>query len=492
MIRSLRPLGLLAGLASAVPALAQAPAPVEVQPPTGFVAPNAPPSLAPVPAAAPSADPMALVPCPPAPTATAPKFDAVWNNGLFIQTPNKDFVAHIGGTVHADGAWYTGGKGVQTFPGGTGRFNDGANFRRIRFFMEGSMYKNIDYKVELEFENGIGFSPAGTQNAIAAGSVTNSPGPTDAWITVKDVPLLGNIRIGSQKEWFSLEHLNNYKYLEFMERSYLFDFSQPTAFNNGFSPGISTFRTWADDRIFTAIGGYKNESDLLGFGVGDGQYAVTGRVAGLPIWMPDDKFFWHVGGAMSHRDPVNGQVQIRIRNEVRNAPFPLLNLVANTGLVNSSSQTLYNLETAAVYGPLTIQAEYTQNMINDASVGTGPNVGTLSYSGFYAEAMFFLTGESRTWDPKIGIFKRVIPLNNFAFGQGTGAWEVAARYTYLDLNDKGINGGRLNDVTFGLNWYLNPNTKLQFNYDYLYRDGNPNPDAKGSIHSLGTRLAVDF
>jgi len=86
--------------------------------------------------------------------------------------------------------------------------------------------------------NGIAFSPAGTTGPITAGTVTNSPGPTDAWITVKEVPFFGNVRIGSQKEWFSLEHLNSYRYLEFLERSYLFDFAQATAFNNGFSPGI--------------------------------------------------------------------------------------------------------------------------------------------------------------------------------------------------------------------------------------------------------------
>ena len=256
---------------------------------------------------------------PPIDAVAAPKFEAIWNNGLFFQTPKKEFVAHVGATVHADGAWYTAGTGLQQFAGGTGRFNDGANFRRLRIFLEGSMYKNIDYKVEVEFMNG--FSPAGLTGPVSASTVSNSPGPTDAWITVKDVPRLGNVRIGNQKEWFSLEHLNGYRALEFLERSYLFDFSQATAFNNGFSPGISAFRTWADDRIFTAIGGYKNESDLIGFGLGDGQYAVTGRVAGLPVWQPDDKFFWHVGGAMSHRDPVNGQVQVRIRNEVRNAPF---------------------------------------------------------------------------------------------------------------------------------------------------------------------------
>src|SRR4029450_8406341 len=80
------------------------------------------------------------------------------------------------------------------------------------------------------------------------------------------------------------------------------------------TPGISTFRTWANDSVFTAIGVYKNESNLFGFGVGDGDYAVTGRVAALPIWSPEGQTYWHVGGAMSYRDPGSGQGAARGRD----------------------------------------------------------------------------------------------------------------------------------------------------------------------------------
>ena len=47
------------------------------------------------------------------------------------------------------------------------------------------------------------------------------------------------------------------------------------------SPGwsISAFRTWLDQRVFTGGGVYKNDGDLIGFNIGDGQYAFTGRVA---------------------------------------------------------------------------------------------------------------------------------------------------------------------------------------------------------------------
>ncbi len=465
------------------------------------------PVIGSLPPAAPVQPPLPAPAAPPATTppadAAKPKFDINWNNGLYIQSADNRFSFHAGATVHYDFAWYSASPLLELGRGGTGKFNDGANLRRGRIFFEGTLYEAVDYKFELEFANGIGFSPAGTQTAITAGSVTNSPGPTDAWMTVKDVPLLGNVRIGNQKEWFSLEHLNNYRALEFLERSHLFDLSQPTAFNNGFSPGVSTYRTWLDDRVFTAIGVYKNESDLLGFGVNDGNYAVTGRVTALPVWMPDDKVFWHVGGAFSHRDPVSGQVQVRIRDNIRNAPFPLLNLIANTGLLNASSQDLFNLETAAVYGPLTLQAEYTANVIRGASAAAtattpaGPPQGDLFFQGYYAEAMVFLTGESRTWNPKTAVLNRVQPLRPLRLkpseGEecGCGAWELAVRYSYIDLSNKAIQAGRLDSVTLGLNWYLNANAKLQFNYDYTQR-GDTNVPAGGHVHGFGVRSAFDF
>ena len=501
-------------LLAALPAWAQAPLPpptVELIAGPGAPAegvPAAPPAVPAAPPAAPVA-PAAQTP-PPAPPAQPPAlarplFETVWNNGLYIQSTDKRFVSHWGATVQYDFSWFSASPVLEQglrIGEGIGKFNDGANLRRARIFTEGTLWEAVDYKFEIEFSNGIGFSPAGTTNEATAGSVTNSPGPTDAWLNFKDVPLFGNVRIGNQKEWFSLEHLNNYRALEFLERSFLFDLAQPTAFNNGFSPGISAFRTWAQQRVFTAVGAYKNESDLLGFGVGDGQYAVTGRVAALPVWRPDAKAFWHVGGAMSHRDPVEDRVQVRIRDNVRNAPFPLLPLLVNTNLLDAASQTLYNLETAAVWGPLTFQAEYTANVISGARTAgltgpPGPPQGTIFFQGYYAETMLFLTGESRTWNANYFFFNRVAPLRPFRFrrtdcdGYGLGAWEVAVRYSYLDASNKAIRAGRLDSVTLGLNWYVNTNARLQLNYDYT-RVGDKSNSGQGHVSAVGLRTQFDF
>ena len=52
-----------------------------------------------------------------------------------------------------------------------------------------------------------------------------------------------------------------------------------------------------------------------------------------------------------------------------------------------------------------------------------------------------------------------------------GAWEIALRYSHLDLSDSGVTGGLLNDVTVGLNWYLFHNLRWFLNYVYSNRVG---------------------
>ena len=67
---------------------------------------------------------------------------------------------------------------------------------------------------------------------------------------------------------------------------------------------------------------------------------------------------------------------------------------------------------------------------------------------------------------------RVKPKNNFDIQAGDwGAWQLAARYSYLDLTDEGIRGGILSDITAGMNWYLFPNTRAMFNYVYAHLNG---------------------
>jgi phosphate-selective porin OprO/OprP len=428
----------------------------------------------------------------------------VWQDGLFFISANKDFIFHLQGTMHLDGAWYDAAGRIQDAPGGIGDIRDGVNLRRMRLRADATIWEVIDFRMEVELANGVTAAGARGNNPNPVSlnlpdAVFQTSGPTDAWMTITHLPYVGNVRIGFQKEPFSLEALNDHRFLEFMERSFLFDSSMPSAFNNGRSPGISAFNTAFDDRLFWGIGAFKNINNFSGFGVGDGQYAVTGRLAGSPLYEDDGRYVLHLGTGYSYRDPIAGLVNIRVREAVRNAPFPLLNSLANTGAFGASTQELLNLEAAAVMGPLTFQAQYIANVVRGATTAAGQPVGAVYFPGFYAEVLWFLTGEVRPYNRKLARFERVRPNEPFFWVPGRsscscfgkGAWELGVRYEEIDLTDKGINGGYLRGVTLGLNWYLNPNVKIQWNYDVTHRsDTGTNSD--GTIQAFGTRLAFDF
>jgi phosphate-selective porin OprO/OprP len=70
-----------------------------------------------------------------------------------------------------------------------------------------------------------------------------------------------------------------------------------------------------------------------------------------------------------------------------------------------------------------------------------------------------------------------------------GAWQIAARYSWIDLQDSGMNGGEEQNVTAALNWHLFSNLRMQFNYTYVDLDdtGDVLSNASGQIHAFQTR-----
>ncbi len=178
-------------------------------------------------------------------------------------------------------------------------------------------------------------------------------------------------------------------------------------------------------------------------------------------------------------------------------------IFADTGTFLADSQSLIAPEVALVLGPWLFQAEYTGAWVNDAignsGAATGVNQGAVYFQGYYVEALYFLTGEHREYERKEARFGRVIPkTNGYLIRQEcsptlwrTGAWQIGARYSKLDLSNEGIRGGTTQDVTIGLNWFINPNLKYQWNYVFTHRDSTA-PTGSGDIHGAGMRVAFDF
>jgi len=125
-------------------------------------------------------------------------------------------------------------------------------------------------------------------------------------------------------------------------------------------------------------------------------------------------------------------------------------------------------------GPLILQGEYFWYNI-DRSANTGlPPLGapSLKFQGGYAQAGYVLTGESRSYNAANAAYGGVKPAHPFSLeGGGWGAWEIAGRFSTIDLNDQlgtatGIAGGRQTVYTAALNWYVNGN--VRFMLDYLH------------------------
>ena len=111
------------------------------------------------------------------------------------------------------------------------------------------------------------------------------------------------------------------------------------------------------------------------------------------------------------------------------------------------------------------QAEYISTSVNRNGLND------VDFDGWYVETGYFLTGESRQY--KNGKFTRPKPFSNIG-EDGTGAWQLALRYSTIDLNDGMIDGGETDAMTVGLNWYPTPTLRFTANYvDVLEIDGGP-------------------
>lgn len=177
----------------------------------------------------------------------------------------------------------------------------------------------------------------------------------------------------------------------------------------------------------------------------------------------------HVGGGYTWNDPARNQLFFFSPPEVflsqsiagfNPAPFDGTPFFVDTGIIPADSYQAINLEAAGSFGPFLIQSEARWAFINQA----GAPVVTLPAA--YVHVRYLLTGETVPYDRKQGAFQGLKPLNPVGRCGGCGAWELAGRYSWIDLDGTiGDGPGRsLHSLTFGVNWYLNRFVKFQFNY----------------------------
>ena len=256
---------------------------------------------------------------------------------------------------------------------------------------------------------------------------------------------LRGVWVGMFKEPFTIGDGTGSLVTTFMERAL------PQAFVPSYNLGIMLRNETKEEDVTWRVGAFR----YTGTGAGRDRLNLSGRVTALPFAADEDRVLVHVGVSYSHQFRDDFGLRYRSRPETH-----LGDRFVDTGKFQVDGVDLLALELAGKRGPLSFQSELIGSRSRRASGG-----GAATFSGAYMQVSYFLTGEQRPYVRSRATFGRVRLRTRFSWEHRTwGAWEVAARFSYLDLDDGSFRGGNLNDVTLGLNWYVSPRIRLMANF----------------------------
>jgi phosphate-selective porin OprO/OprP len=385
-----------------------------------------------------------------------------YKNGFKMRSRDNNFKFQVGGRIMHD--WGVFGED-QAFIANFGVQENGARFRRVRLFMAGILYNMIKFKWDIDVDGG-------------------SRGVTfkDMYISTHHIPILGNFQVGHFKRPASLDSVSSSKYLTFVERSLTNTFFKTR------NVGFAFFDQHFDKRLtwFTFFNKATSERPP-DFRI-DGDWNVTSRITGLPYISEDGKNWVHLGASWSYENPNDNTITY---NGARDTE--VTSTFLTTGPIMASRANIVGLEGSVSLNQFSVQGEYVFSDVDTLMYQNG------HLDSFYVQASYYLTGEHRHYSRRTGSIARFKPNQNFSWnkswkeGRGTGALQVAVRYAELNLNDAsaGIAGGEQQSLTFGLNWELNPQSRLMYNYVHAYFTNGLGIDA-GTLDSHIVRFQVDF
>lgn len=371
--------------------------------------------------------------------------------GLSLKGDDAKFKMQLSGLLQMDWGMVSGNRKL-TPPL---KESTGTQIRRARLSVLGTVYDRIDYRFETDLANG--------QSKIR-----------DAYIRINQLPWVGSLSIGHFKEPFSLTDMSGTRYVTFLERPMSVD-----AFLVSRNMGLMINNTALNKRLTWAIGGFRETDDQGRNFSADSAYNLTMRVTGLPWYEEQGRKLVHLGLSYSHRFRHDDRVRFTMRPEVNLTP-----MFVNTGDITTNGIDLFNPELALVYGPFSFQTEYTKAFVGQT---TGKS---LDFSGYYLEAAYVLTGEHREYRMNTGAFNGITPKRNFDGQGGWGAWELALRYSSLNLDDSTVRGGKLYGLNTGVSWYLNPHVRLLANYGVT--DGRTGNKTFGVMNTFQMRAQFSF
>ncbi len=394
-----------------------------------------------------------------------------------ISSGDGAYSATLHGVMQLDAAQYFQDKGLPAVIGNARDLNNGTNFRRARLGVDGKFAKYFDYSILLDF-GGAGTDGAGQLQEL--------------FVQYNYAPF--KIRVGAYAPNLGLEDAASTNGSLFPERPSAAEAARGLA---GADRRIALQGQIVQDRwlLSGAVSGAK-AGDGQTF---DEQLGYLGRFAFIPAKGPD--YLIHVGANASvvttpaQTAALTGAyaVTLQDRPELRVDGTQLV----TTGAIDAKGARHYGLEAAVQKKGLLIQGEYFDYKIDRRNAAAG--VSDPKFTGWYVEGGWVLTGEARRYNPNTFAFDAPTIANPFDPKAGKwGAWELAGRYSVLDLNhhedatlaaDR-VRGGEQTIWTAGLNWF--PNSVTKFSLDYLDVDIDRKDPAGGLVALSQSYQAVNF
>jgi phosphate-selective porin OprO/OprP len=344
--------------------------------------------------------------------------------------------------------------------------SSGTSLRRARIGLEGRVFDKFEYAFVTEF--------SGEEGARV----------NQAWVQYAGFAPL-RIRVGAFGPSDELEGVSPKTAFPLFEAAAPTDAVRPLAGADG-RFGVQLFGfgpRWFASAALTSSS-INSSGDAQ-----DDPLAVIGRIAGRPLVWKDG--FLHVGAHGSYvlrvadtggPDAAGPRrvVEFRARPEVRVDNTRLI----GTGAIPAEHAFTSGVEVAIEYGGLLVQGERFLFGVDRPE----PNLPDPRFSGWYVGASWMLTGERRRYNPGNASVAEPQVRNAFDPRHGTwGAFELAAKYSVLDLNDDaglagapipvgGVRGGEQRILSGGLNWYLNSSVRLMMMLqDVRIRRLSPDP-----------------
>ncbi|SMF69732.1 OprO/OprP family phosphate-selective porin [Allosphingosinicella indica] len=396
-------------------------------------------------AAAPAPAPTEVAAAAPTPTKAEKATEVTWKGGPELTHPDG-WRFKVRGRLQIDAGTVSSPRSFSDT--GLGFSNE---IRRVRLGAEGDIPGGFGYRVEAEFAD-------------------NEVEMTDAYLTYGKGPF--GVTLGQHNNFQSLDELTSDLFTSFMERAAFTD-----AFNFERRVGLSA--GYRQGAFMANVGVFTDDISAL-TDDGNNSRSIDARA----VWMPkfgDTQLHFGASGHLRDFGDLPG-ARYRQRPFIHSTDVRFI----DTGALGATGEKDYGLELAAVHGPFHFAGEthWLQSEL--------PGAADPTFFGGYAEAGWFITGESRGF--KNGAWDRTKPLRSVADG-GMGALQVNLRYDYLDLIDAGIVGGKQNGYLASLIWTPIAYMRLGLNYGHLvYDQARALPDGRRdySVDSFGVRAEIDF